>query len=201
MSMQAVPTQAPRQFRFIAVFCGSNTGQGEAYREAAIALGTAIGQRGITLVFGGTDKGLMGVLADAAKAAGGRVHGVITRRLADKGQLHPGLDVCEVAETMQSRKARMAALADAFIALPGGIGTLEEFMEVWTLNQLGDLDKPAGLLDVSGYFQPLMGFIDHMIAEGFLPAAHRGGVVLDPSPEALIDKLHVFERVSVPKWM
>ncbi len=143
----------------------------------------------------------MGILADAALTAGGEVHGVITKRLADKGHLHQGLTRSEVVEGMQNRKKRMIALADGFIALPGGIGTLEEVMEVWTLNQLGDLDKPAGFLDVSGYYQPFMGFIDHMIAEGFLPAAHRAGIVLDPSPAALIDQMEHFQKVTVPKWM
>ncbi len=194
-------TEAPRKFSAIAVYCGSNVGKGEVYQQAAQTLGTEIGRRGITLIYGGTHKGLMGILADAALAAGGTVHGVITKRLADKGHLHQGLTRSEVVEGMQNRKKRMIALADGFIALPGGIGTLEEVMEVWTLNQLGDLDKPAGFLDVSGYYQPFMGFIDHMIAEGFLPAAHRAGIVLDPSPAALIDQMEHFQKVTVPKWM
>ena len=102
---------------------------------------------------------------------------------------------------MGARKARMIEMADAFIALPGGIGTLEEFMEVWTLNQLGELGKPAGLYDIDGYFQPFMAFIDHMIAESFLPAAHRGSIVVESSAEALIDALAAHEHVTVPKWL
>lgn len=191
----------PRTLSAIAVFCGSNTGRGEGYAAAAAALGTALGRRGLTLVYGGTNKGLMGILADATRAAGGRTHGVITRRLAEKGHTHPALDESEVVDGMGARKARMAALADAFIALPGGIGTLEEFMEAWTLNQLGDHDKPAGLLDVGGYYRPFMAFVDHMIAERFLPPAHREGIAIDPDPETLIEKLRALQPVSVPKWM
>lgn len=185
----------------IAVFCGSNTGLGERYIEAAKALGAEMGRRRMTLVYGGTNKGLMGLLADAVVAAGGRTHGVITQRLADKGHQHPGLDICEVVGDMRGRKARMASLADAFIALPGGIGTLEEFMEIWTLNQLGEIDKPAGLFDVGGYYQPFLSFIDHMIDQQFLPPAHRKGIVVQPDPEALVDGLLRFQRVTVPKWM
>jgi uncharacterized protein (TIGR00730 family) len=190
-----------RKLESIAVFCGSNTGLGDGYLAAADALGREIGRRGLHLVYGGTHKGLMGALADGVLASGGEVSGIITRRLADKGHLHDRLTNSEIVETMGLRKARMAAAADAFIALPGGIGTLEEFMEVWTLNQLGEIDKPAGLLDVGGYYQPFMGFIDHMIAQAFLPAAHRDGIVVDPDPASLIQRLQSFERVTVPKWM
>ena len=190
-----------RQIRTIAVFSGSNVGRGNAYKNAAAALGTEIARRGITVVYGGTNMGLMGVLADAALAAGGMVHGVITHRLEAKGHLHPGLTRQESVSTMRERKMRMAELADAFVALPGDIGTLEEFMEVWTLNQLGEIAKPAGLLDAMGFYQPLMGFIDHMIAEQFLPPAHRKGIVVDADPVTLLDGLVHFEAVSVPKWM
>ncbi|MCZ8182647.1 MAG: TIGR00730 family Rossman fold protein [Beijerinckiaceae bacterium] len=194
-------TEAPRPIRSIAVFCGSNTGLGETYIEAAKALGQAIGARGLTLVYGGTNKGLMGLLADATRAAGGHAHGVITQRLADRGHLHLDLDASEIVGSMRARKARMAELADAFIALPGGIGTLEEFMEIWTLNQLGEIDKPAGLLDVAGYYQPFLAFIDHMIGQRFLPAEHRNGIVVEPEPGRLIDGLMTFRKVTVPKWM
>jgi hypothetical protein len=191
----------PSIIRSVAVFCGSNTGHGPAYLEAAASLGGEIGRRGFTLVYGGTHKGLMGALADAALAHGGRAHGVITARLHGHGHLHERLTQYEIVGTMRARKARMAELADAFVALPGGIGTLEEFMEIWTLNQLGEMDKPAGLLDVDGYWQPFLGFIDHMIARGFLPAAHRGGIVVSPDPAALLDGLAAHQRVTVPKWM
>lgn len=190
-----------RTLRAIAVFSGSNFGRGEAYRVAAAALGRAIAERGMAIVYGGTHMGLMGVMADAALAAGGIVHGVITERLQAKGHLHPRLTAHEVVATIRQRKARMAELADAFVALPGGIGTLEEFMEVWTLNQLGEIAKPAGLLDVQGFYQPFMGFIDHMIAEQFLPAAHRAGIVVDADPSRLLDGLANFQTVSAPKWL
>ncbi|WP_066552391.1 TIGR00730 family Rossman fold protein [Croceicoccus bisphenolivorans] len=190
-----------RPLRAIAIFCGSNVGEGDAYTTAAAALGTAMARRGIAIVYGGTHKGLMGNLADAALAGGGQVHGVITRRLHDKGHLHPSLSKSEVVDGMRARKERMLDLADACIALPGGIGTAEEFMEAWTLNQLGDVDKPVGLLNVDGYYDSFMGFIDTMIERKFLPAAHRDGISLDPDADALIDKLAVFEKPTVAKWM
>ena len=185
----------------LAVYSGSNFGRGDAYRAAAAELGAELARRGIAMIYGGTHKGLMGVTADAALAGGGRVHGVITERLNGKGHLHPGLTSHEIVATMRDRKARMAGMADALVALPGGVGTLEEFAEAWTLNQLGDLDTPMGLLDVSGYWQPFVAFIDHMIAEGFLPAAHRGAIVVEADPARLIDALLVAERVTVPKWL
>lgn len=190
-----------REIRAIAVFCGSNIGEGEIFRNAAAALGEALGRRGITLVYGGTHKGLMGVLADAVLATGGRAHGVITERLHGKGHLHTGLSVHEIVANMRLRKERMLDLADACIALPGGLGTVEEFMEAWTLNQLGDIDKPVGLLDAAGYYRPLMAFVDSMIANRFLPAAHRDSVVVNADPERLIDGLIGYERVTVPKWL
>lgn len=190
-----------RRIARIAVFCGSNFGKGDVYRAGTAALGQAMAQRGIGLVYGGTNKGLMGVLADAVMAGGGAAHGVITERLHGKGHLHPGLTRFEILPSMPARKARMAELADAFIGLPGGIGTLEEFMEVWTLNQLGEIDKPAGLLDIGGFYQPFLGFIDHMIATGFLPAAHRGSIVVTPDAHLLLDGLAAAPPISTSKWM
>lgn len=189
------------QIRSIAVFSGSNSGRGEDYVNAAKALGAQIAHRGIKLVYGGTHMGLMGHLADAALAAGGTVEGIITERLIGKGHLHERLTKHEVVATMRARKARMAELADAFVALPGGIGTLEEFMEVWTLNQLGEFAKPAGLLDVAGFYQPFLGFIDHMIAERFLPEAHRNSIAVDADPARLLDGLSSFVPTTTPKWM
>jgi uncharacterized protein (TIGR00730 family) len=146
-------------------------------------------------------KGLMGVLADAVLDAGGRAHGVITQRLFDKGQLHLRLSEHEIAAAMGVRKARMRELADACIALPGGIGTVEEFMEAWTLNQLGDIDKPVGLLDVEGFYQPFLAFIDRMVACGFLPAAHRPSLAVAADPGALLDALAAATPITAPKWM
>lgn len=185
----------------IAVYCGSNTGRSERYMDAAAQLGRALATRGIEIVYGGTHKGLMGALADAALANGGQITGVITKKLQSKGHTHPDLSGLEVLPTMRARKSRMIALADAFIAMPGGIGTLEEFMEVWTLNQLDEINKPAGLFDIGGYYQPLMGMIDHMIAEEFLPAAHRSAIIVKAEPEALLDGLIQHQPVTVPKWM
>lgn len=185
----------------IAVYCGSNTGSGSKYLDAAASLGTLCADNGIRVIYGGTHKGLMGALADAALAAGGEVYGVLSQRLFDKGHLHTGLTQHEILPSMKERKHRMVELADAFIALPGGIGTLEEFMEVWTLNQLGELDKPAGLFNIANYYTPLMGFVDHMIAESFLPVAHRQSIVIENTAAALIDGLLKLEKTTVPKWM
>tara|TARA_R110002126_G_scaffold9340_6_gene42476 strand:- start:722 stop:1315 length:594 start_codon:yes stop_codon:yes gene_type:complete len=193
--------QTPKTIKAMAVYCGSNSGLGDDYFNAASALGKSLAQRGITLVYGGTHKGLMGAVADAALAAGGLVHGVISQRLADKGHFHENLTTLEIRPSMKERKARMIDLADAVIALPGGIGTLEEFMEVWTLNQLGEVDKPGGLFSVNGFYDPLMTFIDHIIEQRFLPAAHRHSIVVESDCEALIDGLKSFERISVPKWL
>ncbi len=189
------------QIKSIAVYCGSNTGTGDSYLDASKALGKLLARSGIRLVYGGTHKGLMGALADAALGAGGEVHGVITERLRDKGHLHEGLTHHEILPSMQDRKHRMMELADAFIALPGGIGTLEEFMEVWTLNQLGEFDKPCGLFSVVDYYAPFMGFIDHMISQSFLPAAHRQSIVVESRADDLLKGLLAFEKVNVPKWM
>src|SRR5262249_27445434 len=188
-----------RRIGRIAVFCGSNVGQGEAYIRAAAALGGELAARKIGLVFGGTGKGLMAVLADALLDAGGDAHGVITQRLFDRGQLHARLTAHEVAAAMGVRKARMLELADACIALPGCIGTIEEMMEAWTLNQLGDVDKPVGLLE--GFFTPFLAFIDRMLERGFLPAAHRTSIAVATDPGALIDALAAAAPITVPKWM
>jgi uncharacterized protein (TIGR00730 family) len=199
--MTIPPTFQPRTLRAIAVFCGSNAGGSPAFAEGAAALGRALAERGVTLVYGGTHKGLMGVLADAVLAAGGTAHGVITERLHGRGHLHEGLSVHEIVAGMRLRKERMLDLADACIALPGGLGTVEEFMEAWTLNQLGDVDKPVGLLNVEGYYDPLMAFVDGMIANRFLPDAHRASVVVEADAGALIDGLAMQPPITVPKWM
>lgn len=190
-----------RTIKAVAVFCGSNLGVTDAYAQGAKDLGTALAGAGITLVYGGTIKGLMGVVADAALARGGTVHGVITERLHQRGHSHAGLTYHEIAPTLRARKERMADLADAFIALPGGIGTIEEFMEVWTMNQLGEFDKPAGLLDTAGFFTAFLAFIDHMVETRFLPAAHRHAIVVDADAAGLVERLRTFIKVDVPKWL
>jgi uncharacterized protein (TIGR00730 family) len=195
------PHMTQRRIARVAVFCGSNVGRGDGYRRAAAALGRELAARRIGLVFGGTMKGLMGVLADAVVDAGGRARGVITQRLFDRGHLHSRLDDHEIVAAMGLRKARMLELADACIALPGGIGTVEEFMEAWTLNQLGDIDKPVGLLDVDGFYQPFLSFIDSMVEREFLPAAHRASLAVEAEPGALLDALAAAPPITVPKWM
>jgi uncharacterized protein (TIGR00730 family) len=190
-----------RSIRSIAVFCGSNFGASAEFADSAAALGGALGHAGITLIYGGTTKGLMGVVADAVLAAGGDVHGVITESLHQSGQSHSGLTRHEIAPTLRIRKERMIGLADAFIALPGGIGTIEELMEVWTMNQLSEIDKPVGLLNAVDFFTAFLGFIDHMVETRFLPAAHRHSISVDADATALIKKLRGFVRVPVPKWL
>ncbi len=190
-----------RDIKAIAVFCGSNFGDGPSYAEGARRLGAALAASGVTLIYGGTTKGLMGAVADATLQAGGAVHGVITQSLHQRGHSHAGLTHLEFALTLRLRKQRMAELADAFIALPGGVGTLEEFMEVWAMNQLGEIDKPAGLLDTEGFYRPFLAFVDGMIAAKFLPAAHKNSIVVDAEPDALIAKLRTFVRVDAPKWL
>lgn len=189
------------EIKTIAVYCGSNNGRDESYKKFAKELGEVLAKRRINLVYGGTNKGLMGVLANSAFEEGTNVTGIITERLRAKGQVNPNLSMLESYPTMQSRKARMIELADAFIMMPGGIGTLEEFMEVWTLNQLGETSKPLGVLNIDNYFANLLSFIDHMIAEKFLPSAHRNGIVVHSDPEELINLLIKFTSVTVEKWL
>jgi uncharacterized protein (TIGR00730 family) len=185
----------------VAVFCGSNLGHSPDYRDAAEALGREIAERGLTLVYGGTHMGLMGVLADAALAAGGEVTGVINQRLHDRGHLHPRLTRHEIAPMMRERKAGMALLADAFIALPGGLGTLEELFEAATLTQLGDHVKACGALDVRGFYAPMRAMLQHAVDEGFMKPEHRDMVVIDADPAALLDRLSAWQAPSVDKWI
>ena len=190
-----------RSIRAIAVFCGSNFGASEVFADGARTLGRTLATAGITLVYGGTTKGLMGVVADSVLAGGGSVHGVVTESLHRRGQSHDGLTRHEIARTLRVRKERMAELADAFIALPGGLGTIEELMEVWSMNQLSEIDKPVGLLDTAGFFAGFLGFIDHMVDTEFLPAAHRHSISVDADAQVLLGQLHRYTRVDVPKWL
>lgn len=192
---------AARQIRSIAVFCGSNPGSSPAYIQSARSLGVALAREGITVVYGGTVNGLMGVLADAALTAGAEVHGVVTETLHQRGQTHPRLTRLDVTPTLRLRKERMAALADAFIALPGGIGTIEELMDMWGRNQLAEMDKPIGLLNPLGFFDGFLRFLDHMVDERFLPVAHRQAIAVEADAAALIGALRRHERTDVPKWL
>jgi hypothetical protein len=173
----------------ICIFCGSAQGRLPVYREVATATGRRLAQRGIGLVYGGGNVGLMGAAADAALAAGGEVIGIIPRRLADREAAHEGLSALHVVDTMHERKALMTELSDAFLTLPGGFGTLDELFEAITWRQLGFHDKPCGILDVDGYFEGLLRFIDRAVADGFVRAAERERVLRGSDVDALIDGL------------
>jgi hypothetical protein len=173
----------------VCVFCGSRHGARPAYTEAAQALGRAIGSRGWQLVYGGGQVGLMGELADATLAAGGRVVGVIPESLKKLEVGHRGLHELHVVPTMHVRKQMMAARADVFIALPGGIGTLEELYEVWTWRQLGYHDQPIGLVNTEGYFDSLLLFMAHTVAEGFLAPAQHAVLRVETDSERLLLQL------------
>jgi len=180
---------ALRSPRSVCVFCGSSPGARPAYLAAARALGEALARRGLTLVYGGASVGLMGSLADAALAARGEVIGIIPGALEAREIAHPGLSRLEVVGSMHERKARMAELADAFVALPGGMGTLDELAEILTWAQLGLHRKACGLVDVDGYWKPLVSFLDHAVREGFLRSEHRGLLRVAGEPEAVLDLL------------
>lgn len=184
----------------VCVFCGASTGHNPLYREAATLLGRTLAERGLTLIYGGGAVGLMGVVADAVMAAGGQVIGIIPQSLERSEIGHKGLTRLEVVDGMHARKARMAELADAFIALPGGLGTLEELFEVWTWGQLGYHGKPLGLLEVNGFYQQLSGFLDHLVAEGFVRAPHRSMLQRSESANDLLDRLAAWQPDVAPKW-
>jgi uncharacterized protein (TIGR00730 family) len=183
----------------VCVFCGSNLGRDRAYLKAAVSAGEALAREGLILVYGGGKVGLMGAVADAALAAGGRVVGVMPRALFEREIAHAGLSELHVVETMHERKQTMASLADGFLALPGGAGTFEEFFEQWTWAQLGIHAKPVGLLDVNAYFQPLLALIDKIVAEGFMAQTYRDMLVVEPSVAPLLGR---FQTYSPPprKW-
>jgi uncharacterized protein (TIGR00730 family) len=187
--------------RSIGVFCGSNTGSGTAYAEAARKLARAIAGRGLRLVYGGGSIGLMGVLGDTAVAAGGQVVGVTPRRLIEKEVVHRGLTELRVVETMLERKALMAELSDVFIALPGGLGTLDELFEMLTWSQLGIHRKPCALLDVDDYYGKLAEFLDHAVAQRFITPQHRAMLIVERDAETVLDRLATTPLPDVSKWM
>ena len=173
----------------LGVFCGSHAGRGEAYRTAAAQFAREVARRGITIVYGGGHVGLMGVVADAAMAAGGRVVGVLPRFLHEREVGHAGLSELHLVDSMHERKARMADASSGFIALPGGFGTMDELFEILTWAQLGLHAKPCGLLDVDGYYASLITFLDHAAAEGLLRPEHRAMLLVDRDPAALLDRM------------
>jgi uncharacterized protein (TIGR00730 family) len=184
----------------VCVFCGSSPGSA-VYTAAAAHLGELLVERGLEIVYGGARVGLMGAVAEAALAAGGHVIGVIPRALVDREIAHSGLSDLRIVESMHERKALMADLSQAFIALPGGMGTLEETCEILTWSQLGLHSKPCGLLDVAGYYQPLANFLDHAVEELFLRPEHRAMVLIDSDPERLLDRFASYEAPPAKKWI
>jgi uncharacterized protein (TIGR00730 family) len=187
--------------RSVAVFCGSAKGVRAEYAQAARALAALFAKRGISLVYGGGSVGIMGILADACLAAGVPVTGVIPRHLDELEVGHHGLTRLEVVESMHARKARMAELCDGFLALPGGIGTLEELFEVFTWGQLGLHTKPVAVLDVGGLWTPLLVALDRLVAEGFVKAEHRAFLLSDTDADRLLDTMTDWRAPTVFKWM
>jgi uncharacterized protein (TIGR00730 family) len=188
--------------RRVCVFCGSSPGARPAYAEATVEVGRLLADDGVGVVYGGGHVGLMGVLADTAMARGGEVIGVMPQALVDREIAHDAISELRVVGSMHERKALMAELSDAFVALPGGLGTLEELFEVYTWSQLGLHDKPCGLLDVDGYFAGIVDFLDHAVRERFVREQHRDMLVVERHPGALIDRLREFEPQAVrPKWI
>lgn len=186
-------------FARICVYCGSHAGTDDAYRDAAFRTGVAIAGAGLAVVTGGGRVGLMGVVADAALGAGGSVFGVIPRALADREVAHEGLTELRIVGSMHERKALMAEMSDAFVALPGGLGTLEEIAEMLTWAQLGLHRKPCALLNVDGYYTQLVGFLDHAAAEGFVRREHRDLLLVEHEPEALPRRLRAWVPPALPR--
>ena len=185
----------------VCVFCGSSPGNDPAYAEAAREFGRTLAERGNTLVYGGGHVGLMGVVADAALGAGGGVIGVMPRSLVDREIGHTDLTKLHVVRSMHERKALMSELSEGFIALPGGNGTLEEFFEVLTWAQLGEHAKPCGLLNVAGYYDPLLAVFDQMVDRAFLKREHRELVLVEEDPSALLERFEGYEPPRTIKWI
>ena len=185
----------------VCVFCGTSAGNRSAYADAARALGTLLTARATRLVYGGGDIGLMKIVADAALAAGGEVIGVIPQTLADREVAHAGLTKLHVVQTMYERKQMMNDLSDGFIALPGGLGTLEEFFEVLSWGQLGMHAKPCGILDVDGYYEPLLALLDRAVDDGLLKVENRAMLIYETDAERLLDRMAAYEPPTVTKWI
>ncbi len=184
----------------ICVFCGSNSGVNPVYAEAARELAATLLTRGVRLVYGGGNVGLMGIIADAMLTGGGQVVGVIPHSLWNREVGHGGLTELRLVETMHERKTLMADLADGFVALPGGAGTLDETFEIWTWAQLGIHDKPCGLLNIGGYFDSLLTYLKHAVAEGFLKSEHLDMLMVDQQPSSLIDRFVAYDAPNVRSW-
>jgi uncharacterized protein (TIGR00730 family) len=193
-------TTLPNMKRVL-VFCGSSPGGRPEYAQCAETLGRLLASRGLDVVYGGAHVGLMGTLADAALGSGGKVIGVIPNRLVEAEIAHAGLTELHVVDTMHERKALMAELSDAVVALPGGTGTLDELFEMFTWSQLGLHRMPIGLLDVSEYWQPLLRFLEHAVNERFLRAEHLETLLVERDPGFLLDRLGSPQPRAIDKWM
>jgi len=187
--------------RRLCVYCGSSNGARPAYAAAAEDLANVLVRHEIELVYGGADIGIMGVIANAVLAQGGKVHGVIPQMLVDKEIAHQGLTELHVVGSMHARKTMMAALSDGFIAMPGGYGTLEEIIEIITWGQLRFHDKPCGLLNVDGYFDALLSYLDHACEEGFLRRRNRDMLLVDSDPTSLVQQFERYTAPHVDKWV
>jgi uncharacterized protein (TIGR00730 family) len=185
----------------LCVFCGSSAGAAPGYAESARALGRILAAEKIRLIYGGGNVGLMGAVADATLAAGGEVIGIIPQHLVDREVAHAGLTELRVVGSMHERKALMAELSDAFVALPGGLGTLEEFFEVWTWGQLGLHRKPYALLNVDGFYDPLIAFLDGLVTQRFVKPAHREMLIVESDVEKLPARLAAHRTPAVEKWI
>jgi len=185
----------------ICVYCGSNPGRQEAYSSAARALAKSLVDRNLGLVYGGASVGIMGLIADTVLQLGGRAVGVIPEALVRKEVAHKSLTELHVTQSMHERKTLMAELSDGFIAMPGGIGTLEEIFEIWTWAQLGIHAKPCGLLNAAGYFDALTTFLDHAVAEQFVKPPHRAILIVEQTPDVLLDRFASYQAPTVQKWV
>ncbi len=185
----------------LCVYCGSSSGRLEAYSFAAHSLADALVRRNIRLVYGGASIGIMGIIANRVLELGGQVIGVIPQALAHKEILHNHLTELHITQSMHERKMRMAELSDGFTALPGGIGTLEELFEIWTWAQLGFHHKPCGLLNVEGYYDSLIAFLDHVLAEQFVKHHHRELLMVEKNPDALIERYLNYAAPAAKQWL
>jgi uncharacterized protein (TIGR00730 family) len=185
----------------VCVFCGSSPGLDPAYTEAARSLGRTLAKANIRLVFGGGHVGLMGVVSNAAIEAGGEAIGVIPKFLVERELAHTGLTDLRIVGSMHERKAMMSDLSEGFITLPGGTGTLEEFFEILTWAQLGEHEKPCGLLNVAGYYDPLLTVFDQMVNRGFLSGPNRNLVLIESEPERLLQRLESYQPPKTAKWI
>jgi len=187
--------------RSICVFCGSSSGKNEVYKSRTRQFGELISKNDLTLVYGGGKVGLMGILADAVIETGGKSIGVIPQSIVDLEIAHDKLSELFVVDSMAERKIKMTELSDAFVALPGGFGTLDELAEVLTYNQLRIIDKPVGLLNVNGYFDPLISFFNHAVEEGFVREEHRNNIFITDNAAELLEMLKEYQPVTIDKWI